>query len=210
MAGMHDTIQRRTLDFKILRDMACASFEAEAYKSDVDRRARRNRVNDEAQAGQVSKYRFVLRVPTMVDRDVFAPVTEVGVDTDVPDYPMKEPATSILSNHTPWSPHFKQGLPVCVGGEFWLPKRGHVTLGHLVVHLQRLLNWDEKGRGPGYVGWNGAAVAYHREKYKGAALDPTFTYAKLPDWVFGTAANKPIEFTFLGLQPPAMDFKFTG
>jgi hypothetical protein len=209
MAGTQETIQRRILDFRIVRDMACETFEAEAYQTNSDRLARKNRVVAEAHASRASKYRFVFRIPTMVDRDVFVPVTEIGVDTDVPDYPLKEPGTSILSSHVPWSPHFKQGLPVCIGGEFWGPKQGHVTLGHLALHLSRLLNWDEKGRGPGYAGWNGAAVAHHRDKYHGAPLNPDTVYPVLPAWLYGATA-RPMSFTFLGQQPLAAEFTFLG
>jgi hypothetical protein len=207
MPSLKDIRLRRTLDFRILQDMGCQIFQAEAYKSDADRRTRVNRVVDEEGAINVSKYRFIYRLPTMVDKDVFERVTEIGIDTDVPDYPIQEPGTSILSSHTPWSPHFKSGLPVCIGGEFWAPKRGHVTLGHLAIHLAHLLNWDEKGRGAGYVGWNAAAVAHHRDKYRGAPLNAEIDYPTLPPWLYG-ATPKRMEFSFLGAQPKSFDFSF--
>lgn len=185
MATAQGVIARRVLDFKIARDMCGPTFLAEAYRSADDRDQRRRAVVSEDEAGNASSYRFAFKIPTLVARDVFAPMTEIGVDTDVADYPLKEPRTSILSSHVPWSPHFMRGAPVCIGGEFWLPRRGHVTIGHLALHLARLLNWDEKGRGPGYVGWNGEAVNYQREKYHGRPLDPNVVYPILPSWLGG-------------------------
>lgn len=199
--------ERRVLDFKIVRDMCCATFLAEAYRSPSDRDQHRRPIVAENAAVDACSYRFTFKIATLVERDVFVPMTEIGVDTDVTDYPLKEPRTSVLSSHTPWSPHFMRGAPVCIGGEFWSPRRGHVTIGDLAIHLARLLNWDEKGRGPGYVGWNAEAVQHHREKYRGAPLDPTVVYPALPSWLLGTGDESSMGFDILGAAVPAAVFE---
>jgi hypothetical protein len=100
------------------------------------------------------------------------------------------PQTWLISEPIPWSPHFSQGRPICMGKEFWPARMGHVTLGHLVIHVAMMLNWDEKGRGPGYDGFNRPALDYHAEHYQGRSLDPDLCYPRLPDWLTGQAARR--------------------
>ncbi len=178
-----DLAKRLQFDFRILRDMRGPTFDFSAFASPGDRDQRRNEIKTLEDATRARKYKMVLRVPTLVAAGEFARETEFAVDLDVGDYPEQAPAVWVRSQVLPWSPHFRRGSPVCTGEEFWAPRRGHVTLGHLVQHLQRLLNWDEKGRGPGYVGWNGEAIAYHQRVYQGRPLDPEFMYAPLPAWL---------------------------
>jgi len=184
----NELAERLSFDYRILTDMRCATFDFEAYRTswDLDRRVGAISPGDDTSVAR--KYRFMLRVPTLVSADTWAPETEIGVDVDVADYPERQPTTYLLSDHTPWSPHFRRGLPVCVGDEFWDARGGHIVLGELVIHLQRLLNWDEKGRGAGYVGWNVDAIRHHRDVLLGRPLDETIVYARLPAWLAGTVS----------------------
>lgn len=197
-------VQRRTFDFQILADMQCPVFRSEGYVSTDDLRLRRRQVVDPADAGKVSKYRFIFSVPTLVGPGKTAPVTEVGIDTDVVDYPRKEPSTWILSTHVPWSPHFRSNSPICLGGEFWTARGGYVTLGHLAVHVARLLNWDEKARGNGYQGWSPEAIAYHAEHYGDRPLDAGMEYPALPIWLHALTDTPAQEFRIIAdlTEPP--------
>lgn len=179
-----DLAERRRFDYRVLSSMRGPVFDFTAYRSGSDLQNRRNPVTDEKAADGASKYAFVLAVRTHVSATAFADVTEIGVDTDVVDYPRKPPNTWVMSPHMPWSPHFRKGSPVCLGEELW-PKDGHITLGHLVLHLARLLNWDEKGRGGGYVGWNPEAIAHHQRAYGGRPINPALIYPALPAWLYG-------------------------
>jgi hypothetical protein len=182
-----ELIERRAFDFDLLSGMRCESFDFEAYRSMQDLVRRKRAVTNQSDGGEAATYCFILRVPTLSGPGTFVDETLISVDTNgVIDYPDNPPDTRVLSDPVPWSPHYLKGAPVCIGGEFWLPKRGHVTLGDLAIHLCRLLNWDEKGRGPGYRGWNGAAIDYHREHYGKAPLNPELVYPMLPAWVSGT------------------------
>ncbi|MBB5955822.1 hypothetical protein FHS29_002403 [Saccharothrix tamanrassetensis] len=165
--------------------MRCPTFDFEAYRTSWELEKRINPIRHDEDAAQAKKYRFLLRVPTLVSATEWAAETEIGIDVDVVDYPRRQPNTFILSTHTPWSPHFKPGAPVCIGAESWEARNGHVVLGDLVVHLQRLLNWDEKGRGSGYQGWNGAAIDHHRRVLGGRPLNASVVYAQLPGWLHG-------------------------
>jgi hypothetical protein len=189
---------RRAFDLRVLSDMRCATFAFEAYRTRADLMARRSQVTDPAAGATVTKYRWIFRIRTHVSQDKFADVTEIGVNTDVSDYPRKPPGTEILSSHVPWSPHFMKNAPVCIGPEIWGPRDGYIALGELAVHLAHLLNWDEVGRGPGYSGWNAAAIAHHQKAYGGRPINPKITYPTLPAWLAG---DQPIAPTFQVVNP---------
>lgn len=194
MSRLDDLASRRQFDFSVLTDMRCGVFDFTAYATVADLTMRRRAITRVDDATRASKYHFVLRIPTLIGPGRFAAETEIGVSTDVVDYPINEPNTWIVSKDAPWSPHFRGGLPVCIGREAWRDHAGHVTLGHLVLHLVRLLNWDEKGRGPGYVGWNGAAIEYHRKHHGGRPLNPSISYPALPGWLAGN--GRPAQHDF--------------
>lgn len=186
-------LQRREFEYRVLDSMRCPTFDFEAYADDEQLSRGQSPITNVNQASQAVAYRFLLSVPTLVGERHLAPQTEIGVNLDQPDYPIAAPRTWVISDPVPWSPHFRKGAPVCIGPEFWQRKQGHVTLGHLAQHLARLLNWDEKGRGPGYVGWNGAAIAYHQRTYGGKPLDPCVIYPMVPNWLSGSREDT---FTF--------------
>lgn len=187
---------RLRFDHRILTDMRCPTFAFESYRTSWDLDRRSGAIDAGGETGEARKYRFILRVPTLISPTEWAPETEIGVDVDVNDYPGRPPNTFVLSPHIPWSPHFKRGSPVCIGPEFWEGRRGHVVLGDLVIHLQRLLNWDEKGRGPGYQGWNRDAIRHHNSVLGGRPLDDSVVYARLPLWLNG--GESKLEFAIEG------------
>jgi hypothetical protein len=189
--NQRELADRRAFDLRVLSDMRCAAFDFEAYRTGADLGQRVRAVTNAADGATVTKYRWIFRVRTHISRDAFAPVTEIGVNTDVTDYPRKPPGTWILSPHVPWSPHFMRNAPVCIGAELWAPTGGHITLGDLAINIAHLLNWDERGRGPGYVGWNPAAVEHHKKFYRGGPIDPGLSYPVLPSWLTGKQQADP-------------------
>lgn len=202
-----DLAARRRFDFKVLTDMRGPVFDFSAYRSTEDLDRRRNAITSESAADGASKYVFRLKVRTHVSATAFSNETEIGIDTDVADYPRKPPNTWVISPQIPWSPHFKRGAPVCLGGELWQLTEGHITLGHLVIHIARLLNWDEKGRGQGYVGWNAQAIAHHQKAYKGQPIDPGLVYPPLPRWLSGDAGGGLSFEISARTQPPDLGFR---
>lgn len=205
MSSRVDLAERRRFDYRVLSAMRCPVFDFAAYRNGSDLQRRRNPITSEGEAGGASKYCFVLRVRTHISATAFADVTEIGVDTDVIDYPRKPPQTSIISDHVPWSPHFIKNGPVCLGDELW-PKDGHITLGHLAIHLARLLNWDEKGRGSGYRGWNGKAIEHHKRVYGGRPINPALIYPVLPAWLYG-GLEPEMSFEIVDAVPPDPGFE---
>ncbi len=64
-----------------------------------------------------------------------------------------------------------------------------MLIGHLVIHIVQLLNWDEN-LNPGYSGYNGQAVKWWDE-HIGRPLDPNLVYPSLPlDELYGTPVVK--------------------
>ncbi|MCC7077123.1 MAG: hypothetical protein IT198_08365 [Acidimicrobiia bacterium] len=177
--------QRRSrfrLDWTILDEMArrCDTFRFGAFASHDDLAEDRNRVTRDARADEAVWYRLEFRIPTLIGPDRFADSTVIGANLTSGEYPFAEPATWIISDHVPFSPHFKRGAPVCLGDMAWKERRGRALLGHLVEHVARLLNWDEVARGGGYVGWNPEAVSYHAEVYGTRPLNSGIRYPTIP------------------------------
>lgn len=177
--------------------MRCETFDFAAYRTGADLEARRGEVTDPSKGADVTHYRWIYHIRTHISRDEFAPTTEIGVNTDVADYPRREPGTWIISAHVPWSPHFLKNTPVCIGSEIWSTKDGHIVLGELAIHIAHMLNWDEIGRGPDYGGFNRPAADHHRNFYGGRPIDPNVAYPVLPAWLSGDQEPQP-GFTIVG------------
>lgn len=200
--------ERRAFEWQLLNEMDCETFYAEAYAKVSDLDARRSRITSEANASGATCYRLGFNIPTFIGAGRFTDFTEIGVDTSVADYPLTPPRTWIMSNHVPWNPHFMKGSPVCIGPHFWAPKNGHVTIAELAIHIAHLLNWDEKGRGPGYRGWNGEAIDYHKAHYGNSPLDPSIEYPRLPLWFTGDEPADDMFLEILGPDSATTDFEF--
>ncbi len=176
---------RWKFDHRVITEMAATTdlFTVEAYATAADIRLRRLAHPDMTPRA----YTVTYHVPTLIGegkgRGEFAPRTEMSIDLATPGYPLSPPNVVVISPHMPYSPHFRIGSPVCIGSEIWGDRRGHVTLGHLVIHLAKLLNWDEEMRGGGYVGWNAAAIAFHKRVFKSQPLNPDLVYPGLPKFL---------------------------
>lgn len=201
--------ERRAFEWQVLDEMTCDAFFAEAYGKVSDLDARRSQITTEANASDATCYRLGFNIPTLIGAGRFIDFTEIGVDTSVSDYPLTAPRTWILSKHVPWNPHFMKGSPVCIGPHFWVPKNGHVTLAELAIHIAHLLNWDEKGRGPGYRGWNGEAIDYHKAHYGEAPLNPTIEYPRLPLWFTGDDPADVMTLEIVSRGPRPEHFEIT-
>ncbi|HXM58935.1 MAG TPA: hypothetical protein VOB72_26275 [Candidatus Dormibacteraeota bacterium] len=169
---------RLRFDWHVLSEMWDPVVVGWAYASTSHLERRWDPVESIAQAHRATKYRVDYHVPTLIGPGTFAPVTTIGFDLAVGDYPYQPPATWVVSEHIPYSPHFRRGAPVCIG-DFWEAGRGQVLLAHLVIHVARLLNWDEVLRGGGYVGWNREAIEYWRRHYQ-RPLNPGLRLPSLP------------------------------
>lgn len=170
---------RRALDYEVIERMTGGIWTATAFESADDLAGRRRPITSAAGGSQAKWYQVRFDVPTLVGRGKLEPATEIGFGLTSGNYPYSEPITWIISKNVPYSPHFKAGSPVCLG-EIWSEARGRMLLGQLFNHVARMLNWDERMRGGGYRGWNGAAIDHHQQAYHGRPITPNLRYPVLP------------------------------
>src|ERR1044072_2471489 len=61
------------------------------------------------------------------------------------NYPFSEPVCRTLGKSTPWTPHFHEFYPICLGAGWpsqTAPDAGQSLAVDLVVHIAKLLNFD--------------------------------------------------------------------
>jgi hypothetical protein len=138
-----------------------------------------------------SHYRVVYDFPTLVAADERRQPTVVHVAplADA-NYPATQPSAWVISDFVPWTPHFAAGVPICHGHHVWLANR--TQLVDYVIHLGRLLNFDEPPPVPGYLGYNPNAIAYWRDVLGYRPLDPNLRFPVVrPDAVIRAGAFAP-------------------
>ena len=190
MLSPQQLASRLRLDHQVVAAMNQVVFDATAYSSRLALAAGHDPIGPDRSA-EATAYRVEFTVPTLIGPGQLAPTTTVGVDLNVRDYPYAEPSIFLIGDQVPYSPHFKAGMPVCIG-EIWTEARGNLLLGQLLVHIARLLNWDETIRGGGYEGWNGEAIAYHRAHYGSRPLNPELRYPTVPVAITHGVSPQPL------------------
>jgi hypothetical protein len=93
------------------------------------------------------------------------------------DYPRSAPTAWVVSDVIPWTPHFAANVPVCHGDHTWIPNR--TLLVDYIIHIGKLLNFDEPPPTPSYHGYNGSAVAYWRDEMKFEPLNPDLRFPSI-------------------------------
>ncbi len=170
--------ERRRLDHRVMLDMARRSelIEVRAFVRVDDLRSGANAIGTNGDAANANHYLVRYAVRTLAGPNRLFDATTVHFDLLAGgNYPYSEPACWVLSRPLPWTPHFREGSPICLG-ELWRDARGQVLLAHLVRHLAKLLNFDELERHPGYRGWNGAAIDHWRQELGARPITPELRY----------------------------------
>lgn len=110
------------------------------------------------------------------------------------EYPATPPTAWVISDVIPWTPHFAANVPICHGSHEWIPNR--TQLVDYIIHIGRLLNFDEPPPTPGYHGYNAQAVAYWRDTMRLRPLDPNVRFPVInPEDVIRAS-------TFAGVSSP--------
>ena len=174
-----DLASRREFDWRVVRKMSSRRYTFTAHRTPQDATEGRCQINNKREARFALHYRARYNIRTLVGPGEYSPYTIIRVDVSHTDYPFGEPIGWVVedgSSKLPYSPHFARGLPIC-NGSIWRSD-GHFLLGHYLIHVARLLNWDEELR-PEYEGYNAAAVSWWRENI-GQPLDAEPAYPALP------------------------------
>ncbi|WP_445147768.1 hypothetical protein [Baekduia sp. Peel2402] len=104
-------------------------------------------------------YRVVYDFETLVAPDRRSRPTIVHIDLLANgNYPFTEPICRVVGSKVPWTPHFDANWPICLG-HGW-SAHGDKLLVDLIVHIARLLNFDEPQPVEGYHGFNAAALQW--------------------------------------------------
>lgn len=204
MAGLgpEDLRARLHLDYRVVSRMRSPLMQVAAYRNVDDLRKRRSPITSEHEGHLATHYFVDYHLRTLVGRDVFSDHTSVRIDLhENNNYPFSVPGCYVESR-MPWSPHFVRGRPICLG-EIWIQARGAMLLGHLLVHIAKLLNFDEVAREPGYVGYNGEAIEYWKRVLGYQPITKNLPYPELPPEFVHTAQPQKKGFVRKGVTGPA-------
>lgn len=173
---------RRRFDWMIAQKMNSSPLvQIETFKTLADLHSRKNPIIREQDGHRASAYLIEYRIRSLVGEGKFHERFDVAFDLLAGgNYPFSEPACFVTSQPIPWSPHFLPGKGAICLGELWTQARGAMTFGHLIVHVAKLLNFDEPDREPSYGGWNGAAVNYWRKVLRREPITKNLVYPTLP------------------------------
>lgn len=178
---LDDTQSRLKLDFEIMTLMSNPFLSFEAYRNVDDLRARRRAILTAAEGQLARHYRVEYQIRTLVGRGRYSKLTTVHFDLFADNnYPYSQPACFVIDSEMPWSPHFYPGVPICVG-RIWEQAEGSMLLGQLMVHIAKLLNFDEpEYEDPTYGGYNPEAVKYWETTLKRQPITKLI-YPQLPE-----------------------------
>lgn len=192
-----DLRARLQFDYQVVMRMRSPLMQVAAYRGLGDLKALRNPITSVDEGHLATHYLVDYRVKTLVGRSIYSDQTVMRVDVLAgTNYPYSEPVCWVLDNcKMPWSPHFLRGRPICTEAKWWKAAEGAMLLGQLLVHVAKLLNFDEPPRESWYTGYNKEAIDYWRDVLGHQPITKNFPYPQLPiDLVFdvlGEPESKP-------------------
>jgi hypothetical protein len=171
---------RLAYDYQVALAMRYQLMDVSAHRTSDDAKAGYRAITNKEDGYRAQHYRVEYRIRTLVGRGRYYDRTVVHIDLLANgNYPYSDPSCWVISKEMPWSPHFKEGAPICIG-EIWREAKGRLLLGHLLRHIAKLLNFDEEARGSGYVGWNRAAIRFWKEELNEQPITPNLLYPPFP------------------------------
>jgi hypothetical protein len=172
---------RLKMDYQVVVKMRSPLMTITAYRNADDLDKRRNPIVSEDEGHLATHYLVDYYIRTLVGPDEYSDKTSVKFDLLANgNYPYTLPGCYVISNRMPWTPHFRRGVAICTDHNMWEDAKGRKLLGDWVVHVAKLLNFDEIPRGENYGGLNPDAAHYWREKLNKQPLTPNLQYPPLP------------------------------
>jgi hypothetical protein len=181
---------RLRFDYQVVKLMSCPLMEVEAYRNLDDLEARCDAITSEEEGHLATHYRVDYHLKTLIGRGRYSDKTAVRLDLFINNnYPFSEPAGFVLDGEkTPWSPHFLEKHHICIG-KIWELAKGSMLLGELMVHIAKLLNFDEpEYKNADYGGWNPEAIEYWETALNRQPLSDII-YPPLPAIVHGVPST---------------------
>lgn len=143
-------------------------------------------------AGDAAAWVATYRFPMLTSEQ--RPLSEARVLFDLadPGYPFARPSVSVISRPLPWCAHIHPVSGVVCIGEAWVEAEGQWLATQLVVHVARLLNFDEPNHST-IDGYDTSAFAYWAARaYR--PLNPGLGYPALPEAIAFDLAPEPNGF----------------
>ncbi len=180
----------RLVDYRLAIDMRCPVMEISAHATKDEATRCANPITRPADAHHAWFYRVGYRIKTLLGPHRYSDPAQDPVQVLINlnangNYPFSRPESYVIGRVLPWSPHFAPGIAVCFErpGRVWRSD-GKTTLGHLLLHLARLINFDEVIADQSYGGYNPDAVKHWRSALHAQPITPDLPYPVLPPWFF--------------------------
>lgn len=172
---------RLKYDFEVIEGMCSPHLgPIQPFLSDRDLEAGVPAAPSMCTAGLARLYMVEYRFPILVGEGKTIPSVRAKFDLLAGgNYPFSPPTVTCIGTPLPWSPHFHPSSGLVCLGDGWSHRRGHMLAAQLIVHVARLLNFDEPERSGEYGGWNFAAANYWRTVLKKRPLNPDLEYPVL-------------------------------
>jgi hypothetical protein len=174
-----ERLERQRTDHKMVAalDAADCPVRVTGHRTAQDVRANRDPIPAGSQTAP-SHYRVVYDFDTLSGPGTRLRPTVVHVSPLANgNYPETPPTAWVISDVIPWTPHFAANVPICHGSHVWIPNR--TQLVDYVIHIGKLLNFDEPPPNAGYHGYNAQAVAYWRSKMRLRPLNPGLRFPNI-------------------------------
>lgn len=180
--------------------MRCPVMSVSAFRNADDLDKQRNQILSESEGHLATHYRIDYFIKTLIGPDQYSDKTTAKIDLLANgNYPYSAPASWVISSKIPWSPHFREGFPICISNDLWESASGRMLLGGLLVHIAKLLNLEEINRSEFYGGYNPEAADYWRTKLNSQPINPQLPYPVLPSEV-GSPSVGAIVNRILGVR----------
>ncbi|HEV3046680.1 MAG TPA: hypothetical protein VGY13_04905 [Solirubrobacteraceae bacterium] len=173
-----ERLDRQRADHRMLGalDASPAPIYVTGHRSADDARNGRNPVSV-GDRTPPSHYRVVydfdtLRGPGQRHRPTVVHVAPLASNA----YPATAPSAWVIGEVVPWTPHFARNRPICHGTHVWKPNR--TQLVDYVIHIGKLLNFDEPPPTSSYDGYNNEAIRYWKSHM---GLRPLNAKLRLPN-----------------------------
>ncbi|MFO0590517.1 MAG: hypothetical protein U0441_23445 [Polyangiaceae bacterium] len=171
---------RLGFDAEVLKDLKAPSLGAiRPYASAVDFRANRVLTPQEMAAGRAEFYTVDYTFPILVDPEKTVDKATACFDLRASgNYPYSSPVATFLTPR-PWNMHVASSGDVCLG-RCWEEAQGKMLFAQLVIHVMRLLNWDEPDRGEAHDAFSDETLDFWRDRLRSRPLHPNLIYPALP------------------------------
>jgi hypothetical protein len=191
---------RLAFDFRVVMEMARQSqlIDVQAFANRSHLAKRERRIHSISQGKMAGYYLVHYKVRSLVGPDKYHTGFDVVFDLiSEKSYPEERSGSSIsaggivatcVSDPKPWSPHFLGSSGTVCLGSIWQGAE-HTLLAHVIIHVARLLNWDEP-MDHVYGGWNPKAVEWWRKNLNSRPITSGLQYPSLPtELTHGTSAS---------------------